>query len=241
MNSLTSALAGMSARLGYGTAAATSNLEPILGDNTLFVASYTTALWTGNVQAMSVNPTTGAVNQSASWCVESVEANTTLGVAACTGRLAAQVGSTSDSRNIYFKNGTSLTSFTYDNLDSTKQAWFNPDKLNQWSTSFTAADKAAATGATLVNFLRGRTQYENQASNSVKLYRDRSATLGDIVDSQPVYVKGVNTSYSDPGHSALLPPNPRQLPAFTLVATTACCTHSMPKPAMSVGPTCRRR
>ncbi|MFZ5581918.1 MAG: pilus assembly protein [Pseudomonadota bacterium] len=204
VNSLTSALAGMSARLGYGTAAATSNLEPILGDNTLFVASYTTALWTGNVQAMSVNPTTGAVNQSASWCVESVEANTTLGVAACTGRLAAQVGSTSDSRNIYFKNGTSLTSFTYDNLDSTKQAWFNPDKLNQWSTSFTAADKAAATGATLVNFLRGRTQYENQASNSVKLYRDRSATLGDIVDSQPVYVKGVNTSYSDPGHSAFV-------------------------------------
>ncbi len=39
---LNTALAGVSARLAAGAAAATSNLEPVAGDNFAFVASYTT-------------------------------------------------------------------------------------------------------------------------------------------------------------------------------------------------------
>jgi type IV pilus assembly protein PilY1 len=50
----------------------------------------------------------------------------------------------------------------------------------------------------LVNFLRGQRGLENFATNSLTLlFRHREAVLGDIVDSQPVYVKEPFASYQD--------------------------------------------
>lgn len=201
VKSLNAALSGMSTRLGYGTSAATSNLAPILGDNSLYVASYTTAQWTGNLVAESINVDTGAVNPTAAWCVESVPADTANGIPACNGQLANQVAAAGDSRTIYFnKNGT-LTSFTYSALPSAQQAYFDPSKLSQWSSTFDAAAKTTATGTTLVDFLRGQTQYESQNGSSANLYRDRKATLGDVVDSQPVFLGKPISEFTDLGYN----------------------------------------
>ena len=201
VSSLKAALSGMSTRLGYGTSAATSNLAPILGDNSLFVASFTTAQWTGNLVAESIDPSTGEINATAAWCAESVAADTGNNIPACTGTLASQVAATSDSRTIWFnKNGT-LTNFAYDNLPAAQQAYFDTSKLSQYDGTFSASDKTAATGATLVNFLRGQTQHESQTGATANLYRDRKATLGDIVDTPPLYLGKPTFAYNDLGYN----------------------------------------
>lgn len=71
-NGLNSALSAIGSRLGAGSAAATSTLNPVAGDNFAYVASYTTVKWQGNLEARTIDLTSGAVSQAASWCVEDV-------------------------------------------------------------------------------------------------------------------------------------------------------------------------
>ncbi|MBE0599069.1 MAG: hypothetical protein IH614_17610, partial [Desulfuromonadales bacterium] len=70
------ALSSITAKLGAAAAAATSTLNPVAGNNFAYVASYTTVKWTGNLEARSINTSTGAVSETASWCVENVVATT---------------------------------------------------------------------------------------------------------------------------------------------------------------------
>lgn len=70
------ALSSLTAKLGSAAAAATSTLNPVAGNNTAFVASYTTVKWTGNLEARSVNIDTGVVSETATWCVENITAST---------------------------------------------------------------------------------------------------------------------------------------------------------------------
>lgn len=72
---LNSALASISSKVGAGAAAATSTLNPVSGDNYAYVASYTTAKWTGNLEKRSIDTSTGEVSESAVWCVENVSAS----------------------------------------------------------------------------------------------------------------------------------------------------------------------
>jgi type IV pilus assembly protein PilY1 len=73
---LSDALNSITARLGSSAAAATSTLNPVAGDNFAYVASYTTVNWTGNLEARTINTTTGVVSEAATWCVEDVVAGT---------------------------------------------------------------------------------------------------------------------------------------------------------------------
>lgn len=75
INGFNKALSSITAKLGSAAAAATSTLNPVAGDNYAFVASYTTVKWTGNLEARSINTTTGAVSSTATWCVESIAAD----------------------------------------------------------------------------------------------------------------------------------------------------------------------
>lgn len=201
VTSLNGALAGMSTRLGYGTAAATSNLAPTSGDNALYVASYTTAQWTGNVVAEAINIDTGAVIETPSWCVENTAADVVKGIPACTGQFSGQVGTASDTRTVYFNQSGAFGSFTFGSLSATQKGWFDTSKLSQWSTTYTTSDKTLATGTSLVEFLRGQTQYEAQVGSVANLYRDRLATLGDIVDSLPVYLGKPTGDFNDAGYA----------------------------------------
>ena len=244
---LNSALAAISATVGAASAAATSTLNPVAGNNYAYVASYTTAAWKGNLEARSINVTTGVVNETASWCIESIPAgdcappksivagisgsstiyncvtpSTTLvlcptpgvfdGVAgtcavemtnSCTGTMPSKVASATDTRTIYKSDGAgALQSFVYANVNA---ADFNATKvagLSQWSV-LSAPQKTAATGANLVNYLRGQTGYEDRSSNTAddRLYRFREATLGDALESQPFFISKPVFSYADPGYT----------------------------------------
>ncbi|MEO8417312.1 MAG: hypothetical protein ABI475_01120, partial [Methylophilaceae bacterium] len=128
---------------------------------------------------------------------------------ACSGTMAAKVAASSDTRSIKMKSksGTSLVDFTYANLSSAQQTYFDSTflsaNLSQWS-SLTSTQHTAAAGNNLVNFLRGQNGYEDHSSNAVdnRLYRYREAVLGDAVESTPAYVAKPTFSYTDFGYSA---------------------------------------
>ena len=73
---LSNALRSISSKVGAAAAAATSTLNPVAGNNQAFVASYTTLLWTGNLEARGINTDTGVVNVNDDWCVSDVAADT---------------------------------------------------------------------------------------------------------------------------------------------------------------------
>lgn len=128
---------------------------------------------------------------------------------ACTGTMASTVSATSDTRKIWTKgsNATTLNNFKLTGGDLSA-ANFNATKLaslSQWS-SLTTSQQTAAAGDNIVNFLRGQTGYEDRASNLVgsvdnRLFRARSATLGDTIESQPAYNGSPTFSYTDSGYS----------------------------------------
>ena len=199
---ITTALTDVGATDGSAAAAATSNLEPVAGDNFAYVASYGTVLWDGNVQARTIDLDTGAVSATALW-----NANTVLDT------LANATTPGGNNRSIKrFNSGSSnkLQDFTWANLTATEQAYFNAAwigggaaALSQWGT-LTPAQQTTAAGSNLVSFIRGDNAYETQASVATanQLYRDRAHVLGDVVDGAPVFVKKVSLGYTDAGFAS---------------------------------------
>lgn len=72
---LSNALTGIKNRKGSASAAATSTLNPVAGNNYAYFASYTTVIWKGNLEARGINVDTGAIGANAFWCVENVVAD----------------------------------------------------------------------------------------------------------------------------------------------------------------------
>jgi type IV pilus assembly protein PilY1 len=207
--SLRNALSLISAETGAGAAAATSNLEPTANDNDVYVASYQTQRWIGNLESRTIDISTGAVSTTAGWCVEDVRREGASTEVLCTGSLRNRVSATSDTRNIYIRKfgavnalaqTTHLAPFTYDQLSPTQKLYFEPSQLVQYP-SFSAPALAAATGESLVNYLRGQTGFEDQDGSAQRLYRDREATLADPVGSQPVFAGKPRFLYADPGYA----------------------------------------
>jgi type IV pilus assembly protein PilY1 len=213
---LADALAGINARVASASAAATSNLEPVAGDNSAYTASYTTQEWSGDLQARSIDLSSGVVSPDKYWSAME--------------KLDQRVGTACDNRNIYLFRSTAtnkLVDFKWNtqgcdatgaptgsaatSLDSAEQGSFGSTKVQQFSqytamsdgSSGTVNQRAAAAGATLVNFVRGQTGKEGFITNELeRLYRTRSHVLGDIVDAQPVFVKKPFANYGDAGYAA---------------------------------------
>lgn len=190
---------------GSASAASTSSLELVAGDNNqLYKASYTTSLWTGDLQAYKLTGQDASLSVTPIWSAQE------------------KLDTTSASgRKIYFSNGSTLQSFEYANLSTAQKAYFDnfcaltrtvvPSQCaslsTATSTSRPVSDKALAeTGANLVNYLRGTRTYESSSidasSNTVAaLYRKRDHVLGDIVNGAPVHVSKPPFSYADAGYA----------------------------------------
>jgi type IV pilus assembly protein PilY1 len=195
---LAEALSGVNAVVGAAAAAATSNLEPVAGDNFAYIASYETVRWNGEVEARSIDLNTGDVSATDVWSAQA-QLDTLTNATSPGGQ-----NRTIKRMNTGSTNG--LQDFTWANLTSAEQNYFKSPyisggtgalypALSQWG-SLSATDQANAQGVNLVNFLRG------DSTNEVTLYRDRLHVLGDIVDAQPVYVKKTAANYADAGFSA---------------------------------------
>jgi type IV pilus assembly protein PilY1 len=76
--SLRKALSDIQSKVGTGSAAAASSLQPTKEDNYNYVASYMTSKWIGNIEARPVNLTTLVTSPDADWCVEDVAADSCI-------------------------------------------------------------------------------------------------------------------------------------------------------------------
>ena len=186
VSGLRTALAGVSAREAAGAAAATSNLEPVAGDNSAFVANYRTVKWDGDVQARTIDLVTGAISDIPNWSAQV--------------QLDASVTATGDTRTIFTYLGGSKVNFLPGSFSAAqKLAWFTPaasPALTQMS-GWTPAQSLAATPDTVINYLRGQYGFEERSANLFQLYRFREHVLGDIIDGKPVYVKNPPFNYSE--------------------------------------------
>ncbi len=124
--------------------------------------------------------------------------------AKCTGTMHGRVAP-SENRIIKVKGASgslvdfdaTFASMSPGHFDSSKLAG-----LSQW-TALSGTQQSAATGATLVNYLRGQKSYEDTTSNTTenRLYRYREAVIGDLVNSQPAFIAKPTFSYLDEGYS----------------------------------------
>ncbi|HEX5160457.1 MAG TPA: hypothetical protein VFV88_01970, partial [Steroidobacteraceae bacterium] len=69
-NSLTDTLNALKQRVGAGAAAATSNLQPVAGDNFAFTAQYQTVQWIGDVKARTIDLGSGAISSVELWSAQ---------------------------------------------------------------------------------------------------------------------------------------------------------------------------
>jgi type IV pilus assembly protein PilY1 len=182
--SLSDTLAAIDARSGTAAAAATSTLQPIAGDNTEYVTSYTTVQWVGDVQAYQINLTNGDRSAAPLWSAQQL--------------LDARVAG-GTARNVYYMkrnagaNTGALRAFTYANLVSDSLnasfdgACSKSPALTQCAT--TGFDVTGANlGSNLVNWLQGAADAR---------YRTRQHLLSDTVGGGPVFVHKPSFAYTE--------------------------------------------
>ena len=197
--------------IGSGSATSLSNNTPVTGDNYAYSARYVTGTWTGNLFARTIAGD-GTLSTGAVWCVE----NETSVVPACvpdaTTGLRTKVGTTTDSRTIYANVAGSLQPFKYASLTAAQKVFFDAPAISGLSqyAAYNAYQLGQLGGAGLVDYLRGQKSYDRRPTNNLsvtvdnRLYRERPTVLGDIVDSDPVYVGKSRAGYADAGYTAFL-------------------------------------
>lgn len=228
---LGNALAGINDRVGSAAAAATSNLEPVSGDNYAFTAKYTTGIWTGDLEAKEINLSDGTVAETAIWSAAAELAGKTKD--ACDTRVIKlfRSGATDNLVNFAWNTYTcdasgNPTGAASTELSVTEKAFFDATKiatLDQFTTmtdgsSGTIDQPTLAAGANLVNYLRGQRGFEGYVTNSNKLYRTRQAVLGDIVNAQPVFVRKPFAQYTDTGYAEFKSANSARAPVVYVAA-----------------------
>jgi type IV pilus assembly protein PilY1 len=226
-NGIADTLNAVQARVGAGAAAATSNLQPVAGDNFAFTAQYQTVEWSGDLKARTIDLSTGAVSSTELWSAQSLldqrEFNTrkifTYDPSDTTTTATVTVNGVSRTQNAnklrsFCKPDAPIADYPACDdgglLTSTEMSeHFDPQggangallQSVPWSTDGSARN-LAATSASLVDFLRGDSSNETSGGTSTSdLYRNRAHLLGDIVNAQPAYVKQPPFIYTDPFYS----------------------------------------
>lgn len=207
-NGLGETINSLAARVGAGAAAATSNLQPVAGDNFAFTAQYQTVTWTGDLEARTIDLSSGFVAFRSLW-----SASNQLDQRTAADRRIYTYDPTDNSAPTT-GNGNRLKAFCWPGayatglypacgpgeaeLSATDMSYFTPLTLPQavpWSTDGSGRN-VAASAQNLVDYLRGDTANENQGGTATTdLYRNRLHLLGDIVDAQPAYVKAAPFGY----------------------------------------------
>jgi len=219
--SITETLSSVQARVGAGAAAATSNLQPVAGDNFAFTAQYETVTWIGDIKARTIDLSTGVVASRELWSAAAL-----LDARASEGRSIYTFHAADDTAPAT-GNGNKLKHFCYpaamgtaaypgctdgpgladpSEMDyfltqATSPAPGNEPRLAQstpWATDLSGRN-LSATRESLVDYLRGQTVNEDTGSSTPTasdLYRARVSRLGDIINAQPAYVKGSPFSYN---------------------------------------------
>jgi type IV pilus assembly protein PilY1 len=220
---LADTLEQLQARVGAGAAAATSNLQPVAGDNFAFTAQYQTVDWIGDLKARTIDLGTGTVSAVELWsAAELLDANLhtvrrifTFDGADTAGNRMKHFCMAADVSAAWCNDGAGLTAAEVNYFDP---VFIALSQEAQWTT--------AGTAQSLVNYLRGDVTNYNTGvvpRGASDLYRARTSLLGDIVNAQPAYVKKSPFSYGDTGYFAYK--------SCTEGTGTGCPTARFPDPA----------
>jgi len=208
-NGIVEALSAVQKRVGAGAAAATSNLQPVAGDNFAFTAQYQTVAWTGDLKARTIDLASGIVASRELW-----SAALLLDQRTHTNRHIYTFDAT-DNSPPGSGNGNLLKAFCWPGAAGTglysgcpiaegelsvaEMAWFDPTLLTQyggWTVDGSGRDTFVS-AQKLVDFLRGDQANETTGGAApTDLFRNRESLLGDIVNAQPAYVKASPFSYN---------------------------------------------
>ena len=198
---ITTMLSEISKDSGSGSAASTSSLTPVSGDDWIFLPSFSSApSWYGDIRAFrfTTDPVTGAL----------IAPDTGPDKEIWSARKKLDARDASTRRILFGTTGGTLAELTYANLQA---SGLNGDfdiacsatvsSLSQCSTLSTAA-KAKVTGTNLVSFLRGDTSLSlSQKTLDNQVFRSRTSVLGDFVNASPVYLARAPFSYADADYS----------------------------------------
>lgn len=215
-NGLSNFLQNVSAATGNAAAATTSNPNITTGDNFVFQSTFHSVDWYGELARYQLDLLTGVQSVNADWSqsgtVYANAASKTQTSPLLDNRLYTQ-------RQIYTYDpataGSSLVAFNWSSLSPSIQNMFKIGAIGSLSQmcasgttcldptaqidSTTAGAATGAGGINLVNFIRG--DRSNEGPDSTSYYRQRTHVLGDIVNSQAVYIKAPMYNYSDTGYS----------------------------------------
>ena len=224
---LQTALLAINAQAGSGTGATTSTQDPIPGNDLTFRAGFRTVEWTGDIRAQQLYTGTdlaleGTTLPGIVWSAQdkldgqvgSLCDNRTIHLL----RMGATNNLTPFTWNSKACDGfgaptgaasTGLNAAEQDYLASAAPAYNAPFQMTSWSQFLDMTDgtngvdqRVLAQGANLVNFLRGQRGMEDFASGSAtQLFRKRIHVLGDIVGSQPRFVRPPNAQFTDLGYA----------------------------------------
>jgi type IV pilus assembly protein PilY1 len=199
-NSLTDTLDALQTRVGAGAAAATSNLQPVAGDNFAFTAQYQTQDWVGDLKARTIDLTQGIVSGVELWSAASLLDGTDHSQRRI---FTYDAGDTAGNRLRHFCVPTDVGAAWCNDgagLTVAEQAYFDPVGLTQYPYGGDAAKVAAVSVDKVVTYLRGENAYTDTGQGLASdLFRLRISRLGDIVNAQPSYVRTSPFSYEDPG------------------------------------------
>jgi len=188
--SLNTALAQIEALSGSGSGAAASTLQPVLGDNSLFIAKYTTVNWTGDVISLQIDPQSGAIGTTPAWSAEQVlDARVAAGTARNIFYMKRAAGA-----NTGTKRDFSYNDLNADGLVASKFAGVCSKAVPLAQCTDSGYDVAGANlGANMVAYLRG---------GADSRYRTRTHVLGDIVGGAPVFVRVPPFQYTENNYVA---------------------------------------
>ena len=201
VTSLNTALSAIDKQVGAAAASATSNMEPVAGDNYLYAASYGTD-WTGDLESQTVSVASanaGAVSTVALWSAQAQLQSRDL---------------TTSPRKILTYSSTATSygkakELTWDNLSSTERGYFGIDEMSDYVVGGSLATSSGCNTASegtspaacspLLDYLKGSNTGRSAA------FRTRPKILGDIVHTKPVFVSNPSFSYADAGYSSWRP------------------------------------
>lgn len=227
------ALSAIDATVAAGSGVAISDLEGVTLGGINYASNYLTGRWVGDVEAR--------IAGTLFWSAKA--------------KLDAQTQADCDDRRIFYRNPGSvndLGDFTWNTkgcssgstttgLTTAKQALFIATGLSQYvdmtsGSGGSVNQVAQATGASLVNFLRGQRQNENFASGVTgKLYRLRDSVLGDIINSKPQYLGPPYRDFVDAGYTAFKTAQAARIP-MVYVGANDGMLHAFYAPAANAAP-----
>lgn len=181
---LKAALSQIEQVTGQGSAGATSTMQPVAGNNLMFIARFTSGVWSGDVRAHEIDLATGVPKTKGPGGSE-------LYLWSAHEKVKAQA-----TRKILYAKSGSLKEFTFTNLNADgfgAEFAGKCSSLSQYSGLSAAQQTECVSGDKLVDFLRGA---------EYPYYRARASKLGDFVGSAPTYEGKSAEAYSDPSYAS---------------------------------------